>query len=153
MLQKLMHAFITWVIFAVGALAAYQNELIGLFTLFFFFFLADFITGIVSSWKKGEKFTSSRARWSFAKTFCYIGTFVVIIIIGLCINQLAFFISILKITVWAAIWFEAVSNIENLISLFPNNRFLKFVHYILAVEWVKKIPFLSDFLKEEKTKV
>jgi hypothetical protein len=26
------------------------------------------------------------------------------------------------------------------------------MHFVLAVEWVKKIPGLSDFLKEEKNK-
>lgn len=152
MLEKIAHLFISWALFAFGAIACYSNELIGIFALFFFFFLFDFVTGLIASWRKGEKFTSAKARWSFAKSFCYLGTFAVLIFIGVAINQVSVFIGILKVVVWAAVWFEAVSNTENMEKIFPNNRFISFLHYLLAVEWVKKMPFLSNFLKEEKSK-
>lgn len=151
-MEKLLHILVSWLAFAIGALSAYTHNLIGIFLLFFVLFLSDFITGIIASFKKGHSFSSSRARWSFAKTFCYLGTFSIIIFIGICVNQLEFFIGVLKVTVYAAIWFEGVSNIENLLVFWPQNRFLKFIHYLLAVEWVKKIPGLADFLKEEKYK-
>lgn len=152
MFTKVFQFFLAWLLFAIGSLASYSNDLIGIFMLFFFFFISDFVTGILSSHRQGKKFCSSKARWSFAKMLSYFGTFLVIIFIGICVNQLDFFIGILKITVWAGIWFEAVSNIENLLILFPNARIIKFVHYLLAVEWVSKIPFMSNFLKEEKVK-
>jgi hypothetical protein len=152
MLAKIANLFFSWLLFSLGAIEAYANNLVGIFTLFFFFFLADFVTGLLASWRKGEKFTSAKARWSFAKSFCYLGSFAVIIFIGVSINQMPEFMNILKVVVWAAIWFEAVSNTENMESMFPESKFIKFLHYMLAVEWVKKIPMLSDFLKEEKIK-
>ena len=152
MLNKIAHYLISWSLFAVGALVSYANELIGIFTLFCFFFLLDFFTGLFASWRTGQKFTSAKARWSFAKSFCYLGTFAVLIFIGITINQLPALISALKVVVWAAIWFEACSNTENIEKIFPENRFIRFLHYVLAVEWVSKIPFMSNFLKEEKTK-
>jgi len=151
-MEKLLHIIVSWLAFAIGALSVYTQNLIGIFILFFVFFLSDFITGLIASFKKGHSFYSSRARWAFAKSLCYLGSFAIIILIGVAIDELSFFIGVLKITVFAAIWFESVSNIENLLVLFPQNRFLKFVHYLLAVEWVKKIPGLADFLKEEKYK-
>jgi hypothetical protein len=71
---------------------------------------------------------------------------------GLALNDLELFMNVLKVAVYSAAWFECVSNLENLLALFPDNRYLRFLHYMLAVEWVKKIPGLSDFLKEEKRK-
>lgn len=150
--DKVLPIIYSWLIYLVGAILAYSHELLGVAILFVFFFLSDFVTGFLASLKQGKGFQSSKARWSFAKSFCYLGTFAVIVFLGITLKKVETFMNILNVAVWSATWFECVSNLENLLILFPDNRFLKFMHYILAVKWVKKIPGLSDFLKEEKTK-
>ncbi|MDR1455598.1 MAG: phage holin family protein [Tannerella sp.] len=141
-----------WLIYATGAIAAYGHELTGIVLLFLFFFVLDFFTGFFASLRQGKGFRSSKARWSFVKSSCYFGTFATIAFMGLALNEMELFMGILKVAVYSGAWFECVSNLENLMILFPGNRYLRFLHYILAVEWVKKIPGLSDFLKEEKRK-
>ncbi|GBU07954.1 hypothetical protein AwDysgo_12850 [Bacteroidales bacterium] len=150
--DKILPIVYSWLIYIIGAVLAYSHELLGIAVLFIFFFISDFITGFLASMKQGKGFQSSKARWGFAKAFCYLGTFAVIVLLGLSLKKVDTFMSILNVAVWSATWFECVSNLENILILFPENRFLKFMHYILAVEWVNKIPGLSDFLKEEKTK-
>ncbi|MFV0397935.1 MAG: phage holin family protein [Bacteroidales bacterium] len=151
-MEKFWTGVNTWMIYMGGAVLAYNNELIGIFILFAFFFITDFISGFLASVKMGHGFKSSKARWSFAKSFCYFGSFSVIVFMGIALRQADFFLGALKVAVYSATWFECVSNLENLLILFPDNRFLRFIYYILAVEWVKKIPGLSNFLKEEKSK-
>lgn len=151
-MEKIWPVIYSWLIYVGGAIIAYNHELIGIGVLFIFFFVSDFFTGFFASLKQGKGFQSSKARWSFAKAFCYFGTFAVIVFLGITLKKMDLFMNVLNVAVWSATWFECISNLENLLILFPNNRFLKFMHYILAVEWVKKIPGLSDFLKEEKTK-
>lgn len=151
-LSKLFSLLFSWTVYVIGAILSYNFELIGISFLFIFFFIIDFITGFLASLKQGKGFQSSKARWSFAKAFCYFGTFAVIVFLGLTLKKMEFMMNVLNVAVWSATWFECISNLENLLILFPENRYLKFIHYILAVDWVKKIPGLSDFLKEEKNK-
>ncbi|MDR2147715.1 MAG: phage holin family protein [Tannerella sp.] len=151
-MERIWNILSSWLIYAAGAVLAYNHELVGIGVLFLFFFVSDFFTGLFASLKQGKGFQSSKARWSFAKAFSYLGTFAVIVFLGTTLKKMEVFMNVLNVAVWSATWFECISNLENLLILFPGNRFLKFMHFILAVEWVKKIPGLSEFLKEEKSK-
>ncbi len=151
-MERILPIFSSWLLYVLGVIAAYNHQLMGVGILFIFFFVADFFTGFLASMKQGKRFQSSKARWSFAKSLCYLGSFAAIVFIGACLDNFSLFMKFLNVAVFTATWMESVSNLENLTILFPHNRFLKFLHYILAVEFVKKIPRLSDFLKEEKNK-
>ena len=133
-----------WLLFSAGAITAYMSDIIGIVILFLILFIADFVTG--------NKIESYRLRWSFVKTFCYFGTFVFTVISGLCLNKLPFFINIMKLEVYVALWIEAVSITENLIKIFPGVVFLEYMHFMVSSEWVKKISGLANFLKEKGEK-
>lgn len=126
--------------------------IIGVVILFLILFIADFISGCMASFLTGNKIESYRLRWSFVKTFCYFGTFVFTVISGLCLNKLPFFINIMKLEVYVALWIEAVSITENLIKIFPGVIFLEYMHFMISSEWVKKISGLTNFLKEKGEK-
>jgi hypothetical protein len=36
------------------------------------------------------------------------------------------------------------------LAVFPHDRFLKFLHYLLSVEFPKYVPVLNSFLKEKE---
>jgi hypothetical protein len=57
-------------------------------------------------------------------------------------------VSIVKVEVWMIVYIEGLSIIENLRTIFPRDKFLKFMHYLLSVEFLKFIPIVSKFLKE-----
>ena len=141
-----------YILFSAGAITAYMSDIIGIVILFLILFIADFVTGCVASFLTGNKIESYRLRWSFVKTFCYFGTFVFTVISGLCLNKLPFFINIMKLEVYVALWIEAVSITENLIKIFPRVIFLEYIHFMISTEWVKKISGLANFLKEKGEK-
>jgi hypothetical protein len=58
-------------------------------------------------------------------------------------------LSVVKIEVWCIVYIEGLSIVENLLVLFPHDRFLKFVHWLLSVEFLKYVPLLNSFLKEK----
>lgn len=144
--------FAKWIIFASGAVTVYMNEFIGIVVLFLILFISDFMTGCVASFVCGNKIESYRLRWSFVKTFCYFGTFVFTILIGVCTNNLTFFVDMVKFEVYVALWIEAVSITENLIKIFPKVIFLEYMHFMISTEWVKKISGLTNFFKEKEGK-
>lgn len=49
-------------------------------------------------------------------------------------------------------WIEAISIVENLRLVYPDDKFLKGLHYVFLVDFGKLIPHFSKFLKEEKSK-
>lgn len=142
-------SFISWLI-------SYFQPILGVACIFLVFFSVDFATGLLASFKRGEKFRSSKARESFFKLLVYVGTFAFIIAMGRELNRIdgsegiGNMTSILKIVIYVAIWFEAKSNAENLKIIFPTNRFISFLDYILGVEFVNKITWLKGFLDKEK---
>lgn len=141
-----------WFLFSMGSVTAYMSDFIGIILLFLILFVADFITGCLASFMTGSKIESYRLRWSFVKTFCYFGTFVFTVFVGVCVNKLSFFIGIVKLEVYVALWIEAVSITENLIKIFPKVIFLEYIHFMISTEWVKKISGLTNFLKEKGEK-
>lgn len=139
-------------LFAAGCLAAYFEPLGFLLRLVAVLFAVDFVSGFVKSRKICGRWTfrSGKLRWSFVKMFVYMAvmalTFYVCEAMQLARDTA---LSVVKIEVWCVVYIEGLSIVENLRVLFPNDRFLKFIHYLLSVEFLKYIPLLNDFLKEK----
>lgn len=129
----------------------------------------DFVTGVYASKREGRsiKIRSRRMRWSLAKILVYSGCISLTLLIGMLLNgmeialgateeqktgALIFALYCVRVEAYFICWIETVSIIENLRRRFPDNMFLKFLHYIVAVEFVKKIPKLETFLKEKDVK-
>lgn len=137
--------------------------------LVLFFMAGDFISGIWAS-KKYRKISiqSSKLRWSAAKYAVYCFFIIGTIIIGsflhlmICIfdgidikektNVLYWTLNFIKAQMLFITWIEAVSIIENFRLVYPENLFLKGLHYVLLFDVAKLIPKFSNFLKENKSK-
>lgn len=138
-----------------------------------FFMIGDFFTGIFASKKakerkKRKQIESSKLRWSAAKYAIYVFFVLGTLIAGILIHAIYCFNDGLEITTKSYIlnwtltfliaqmifitWIEAISIVENLRLVYPDDKFLKGLHYVLLVDFGKLIPHFSKFLKEEKSK-
>jgi hypothetical protein len=147
-----MNVIWKYILFVAGCLAAYFEPLGFLLRLVAALFFADFVSGFVKSRKHCGRwmFRSKKLRWSFVKMFVY-----------MCVMALTFYVceamqperdtglSAVKIEVWCIVYIEGLSIVENLRVLFPNDKFLQFIHYLLSIEFLKYIPLLNHFLKEK----
>jgi hypothetical protein len=140
-----------YILFILGLLATYFEPILGLVYLVGILFVVDFITGIIKTFKKGEKIKSKRLRWSFGKLFVYLGsmsfTYYCCVAMGLAPETA---ISVVKLEVWFIVYIEGLSVVENLLIIRSGDKFLLFLHYLLSVEFLKYIPVLSNFLKEKE---
>jgi hypothetical protein len=59
-------------------------------------------------------------------------------------------LSVVKVEVWCVVYIEGLSIVENLQAVFVHDRFLRFLHYLLSVEFLKYVPVLNGFLKEKE---
>jgi phage-related holin len=144
-----MNAVIKYLLFIGGCVAAYFEPIAGITLVVVVLFVLDFFTGIGKALKSGDRIRSGKLKWSLYKLLTYLG-----------VMTLTFFISesmglgrgtgvaVVKVEVWFIIYIEGLSIIENL-QVIKDNRYLQFIHYLLAVEFLKKFAVLGDFLKEE----
>jgi phage-related holin len=148
-----MNVILKYGIFFLGCIAAYFEPIRALLVLVGLLFVFDFITGVIKSRKVNKKWTlkSKKLRWSFVKMFVYMGvmgiTFYVCEAMGLCKDTA---ISVVNVEVWCIVYIEGLSIVENILTIFPDDKFLKFLHYLLSVEFLKYVPILNNFLKEKE---
>jgi phage-related holin len=139
-------------VFALGCVLTYFEPIQGLLFLVLALFFLDFVTGVIKSRKINRKWslTSRKLRWSFVKMFVYMA--VMAITFHVCeamqLDKETALLAV-KIEVWCIVYIEGLSIVENLQILLPDDRFLKFLHYLLSVEFLKYVPLLNDFLKEK----
>lgn len=51
---------------------------------------------------------------------------------------------------YSCYFFYGINIFKNLKRLFPSNRTIAFLFYVLSFEFMKKIPYLENFINEEK---
>lgn len=148
-----MESIIKYIVFFTGAFLSYFTPIESLLYVVLLLIVADLITGITASFKEGESLKSSKARWSFTKLMVYLFsmflTFSVCELMGIKDDTA---VSIVKVIVWAVIYVEGLSIVENLSRIIPGNKVIGFLHWLLSVEFIKRVPLLADFFKEDKEK-
>ena len=55
-------------------------------------------------------------------------------------------------TGYALIYFYGVNILKNLNRIFPKNRYIDFLYYVLSFEMIKKIPYLENYKQKQKDK-
>jgi phage-related holin len=147
-----MNVIIKYLVFFVGCIAAYFEPIKPLACLVVLLFCIDFLTGVAKSVKVTKTFRlkSKKWRWSFVKAAVYLAvmllTFAVCEMLGLSVET---GISAVRVEAWCIVYIEGLSIVENLRVLFPTDKFLMFLHYLLSVEFLKYVPMLNSFLKEK----
>jgi phage-related holin len=114
---------------------------------------ADIFSGITASFREGESLKSSKARWGVVKAVSYIA--IVLLVYFVCDRmgvEKSTSLMVIKAVMWYLIYVEGLSISENLLRIEPGNRFFQGIHYFFSFKMLKLIPYLSDFMKEDKDK-
>jgi phage-related holin len=141
-----------YVLFAAGCALTYIEPIGFLLHLVLTLFVSDFVTGVLKSRKLSGswRLRSKRLRWSFVKMFTYMSVMALTFYVCDVMRLRSAGVSVVKTEVWCIVYIEGLSIVENLLAVFPRDRFLKFLHYLLSVEFLKYIPVLNNFLKEKE---
>lgn len=116
-------------------------------------FILNFFTGLVCGYLVSqESFNFKKAKWALIEMAIYL----VIVASGFFIGEKmkdteAFLKGIYGVT-YAFIYFYTVNILKNLKQLLPRSQSIRFLYFILSIEFIKKIPFMTDFLKYESKK-
>lgn len=122
------------------------------FVIFFIFAincLAGLIAGIVTD---QERFSIKKFFHCMLETFVFYVIVLSIYVMGEKLHNLDGALQCITGIVYAVCYFYFVNTLRNLRKMFPQSRPLNFIYYVTSFEVVKKIPYLQQFLDNEKKK-
>ena len=115
----------------------------------------NFLSGWIEDELHGEGWKWRKAFKTFYECLVMVGIGAFIFVIGHFMHKQDAAIQCLSAIYMAAIWFFSVNILNNWKKILPEkttlHRFVSFLHFVISMKFVEKIPYLKDFLtKEEK---
>mgnify|MGYP003169192058 CR=1 FL=1 len=114
-------------------------------------FAANFFTGLFAGvLVQHEGFIFRKAFKCISEAAVISGLMAMILLVGDNIDNHDGAMSALA--VYALIYFYGVNILKNLNRIFPKNRYIDFLYYVLSFEMIKKIPYLENYKQKQKDK-
>lgn len=120
------------------------------FVIFFIFVIncvAGMVAGIVA---KHERFSNRKFFHCLLETMVFYVIVLSVFVVGEKMKSLDGAMQCITGIVYAICYFYGVNTLRNLRKLFPQSRPLNFIYYVLSFEIVRKIPYLQQFIDNEK---
>ncbi len=143
----------TLIVGTLSAMIAYFHPITNVLFSLFYLFLLNLLFGLVAG------ITVNKEVFSFRKAFnCMKETAVFFLIlastytVGEKMGNPGGALQCVTTVTYAFIYFYAVNILKNLRRLFPASRGLSFIYYFVSMEFVRKIPFLAEFVNQEQEK-
>ena len=88
------------------------------------------------------------------KSGVYLGGFFILLMITFSIGKLMGVqdeaTNVTSWITWVMIWFYAIKILKNWKQIQPDNTVVAILYYVVAIEFIKRIKYLSDFQEHEK---
>ena len=109
-------------------------------------FAANFIAGIAAgAFVQHERFSLRKAFNCILEAAIITTLIAMILVIGDKIANHNGAMSAISVVVYALIYFYGVNILKNLSRIFPGNKLIDFLYYVLSFEVVERIPYLSQY--------
>ena len=136
---------------AVCILATYLQPLHAAMLVLFVIFMADMLFGVLADLiANKKKMNAKKSLIAFAYAAVYLFIIAKIYVIGERMGDKSEALFIGKWITYVFVYFYITNIIRNMLLLFPNSRQIKFLEFVLCLEFTKKIPGLGEFLEKEK---
>lgn len=120
--------------------------IVGLTIAFFISFVFGIFAGIL---KQDEAVNLKKASRAFSELATYFVIIAALFIIGEKMQDGGWVYEILSAITWGMIYFYVANWTKNMKRLFPNSRGISFLNFVLGLEFLKRIPYLKDFVDQE----
>ncbi len=135
----------------VSVLLSYLAPLTDVVFVIFYVFLINFVAGLVEGTViEREKFSVRKFFMCLVETLVYFIIVISVYTVGEKMGNVSGAMQCISGVTYAIIYFYTVNIIRNLKMIFPDSMVLKFLYYLLSFEVVKKIPYMQQFINNEK---
>ena len=139
--EKVWQVLIGALVYMFNAIAPIHDIL----TACMIIFAANFFTGLFAGvLVQHEGFIFRKAFKCISEAAVISGLMAMILLVGA--------MSAISLAVYALIYFYGVNILKNLNRIFPKNRYIDFLYYVLSFEMIKKIPYLENYKQKQKDK-
>ncbi len=115
-------------------------------------FALSFIFGVIASLRvQNESLNLKKAITAFKEIAIYLLILASLFTIGDKMQSDAFVFELMGTITWGLIYLYFTNMTKNLSRLMPNSRGVKYLHYVLALEFLKKAPSIKEFEENERT--
>ena len=113
----------------------------------------NFLSGWIEDELHGKGWKWKKAFKTFYECFVMVATGACLFVIGHYMHKDASAIQCLSVIYFAAIWFYSVNILNNWKKILPKDttlhRFVSFLHFVVSLQFVEKVPYLKAFLLQE----
>ena len=136
----------------ISGLMAYLEPVYNPMTVLMFVFIPNMIFGLVADlFIKNNRFIPKKFIFAFFYVAIYLSIVASIYIIGERIGDVEESLFFVKMTIYVFVYFYITNSLRNLTIIFPKNKPIAFLYFAVGLEFTKRIPALSEFLKRDKT--
>lgn len=119
----------------------------------FFIFLINMLAGLVSGIVvDNEGFNNKKFFHCIVETCVFYLIVGSVFLIGEKLHNIEGALQCITGVVYAILYFYGTNTLRNLKKLFPDNKVIAFIYYVVSFEVVKKIPYLQQFQDQEEKK-
>lgn len=143
-----MEGIKTVIVTVFSVVAAYCEPVRNAMFLLFLMAGIDLLAGMICSIAiDHERFRFKKFIMAVVYLLIYLGVIALIYTVGRFQGDYEGAMLIVKTITYVFIYFYSANILKNLTALFPANRVIGFLYYVIDLEFTKKIPYLGDFLK------
>lgn len=152
-METLLSTFKAIIVVITSSILAYLTPVKDIMLCIMISFTANFLTGYIAGIvTQCEMFSLKKAKVAIYEAVVYLLLIAIIFTLGEKMGDKEWALKCLSIITYAWIYFYLVNILKNLKRLFPLSRGLAFVYYVVSLEFVKRFPYLKDFIDSEKNK-
>lgn len=135
------------VISVTSVMVGYFAPLKNIVFVIFFIFLMNCLFGLIAGiGVQNEKFDLKKFFRCVMETFVFYMIVLSIYLVGEKMGNPSGAIQCISGVTYAIIYFYSVNILRNANKLFPANKCIKFLFYIVSFEVIKKIPYMQNYL-------
>lgn len=141
----------TTIVTFTSALLAFMQPVENAVNLLLFLFVGNLLVGIFHDiFINRNRFHFKKFIWACVEFLIYVGIVCGIYIIGHFQGDKDEAQYIIKIISYLFIYAYSTNILKNLLLIRPESIVLKFLYFIISLAFVKRIPYLTEFLKQNK---
>lgn len=116
--------------------------------------LATWIGNLVFGYLSGlvlhnEKLDTKKFLWATVEVVVYLLVTALFFFIGDRMKNQSLIVMGLTVVTWAFLYFYAVNILKNIVRLLPRSLGFKYLYFVLSLEFIKRIPYMKEFQKQE----
>lgn len=134
----------------IAAVAAYLRPIEGDVFAMIWLFGANFAAGLLADLLNGGAWDNKKAWRALIEALIFFSLAAVIYVIGYYKEQPSNALQCVSYVTYTIIYFYGCNILKNLKKIFPDgsvsHKVVSFIHYVVSVEFVKSIPYLSAYM-------